>query len=116
MTDLREVLDQALDEQSEEIKKLVEQAFQQEKRREIWVTITCKGCGRMAKYPTVVDLPDYRERVRALDTLMTQAKGKPKETVKQEVTINLKPIHHMTMAELEEEEQRILEAHPELGQ
>jgi hypothetical protein len=114
MADLREVLDKVLDEQSEEIKKLVQEAFKYEREREFWTLIVCKHCGKNGKYPVKVQLPDYKERVKALDLLMTQAKGKPKETVRHEGVIGLKNVSGMSMAELDEEEKLILEAHPEL--
>jgi len=114
MADLREVLDEALDDHSDEIRNLVKEAFKYERDKEFWVTVTCKHCGRAGKYPVMIQLPDYKERVRALDLLMTQAKGKPKETVRHEGVIGLKAVESMSAAELEEEERLILEAHPQL--
>lgn len=115
MADLREVLDEALDAQSETIKNLVEEAFKYERRKDIWVSVVCKHCGKMARYPVTVELPDYKERVKALDLLMTQAKGKPKETVRHDVVISTTNVENMSLAELEAEERRILEAHPDLN-
>ena len=114
MADLREVLDKALDEQSEQIRKLVEEAFRYERSKEVWTTVVCKHCGKSGRYSITVDLPDYKERVKAIDLLLTQAKGKPRETVKHEGVIGIKSIIQMSPAELDEEERLILEAHPEL--
>lgn len=59
---------------------LVEEAFAAEKVRDVSVGITCKCCGKYRRYVITVPLPDWSARVKALDLLLTQAKGKPAET------------------------------------
>ena len=118
MADIRQLMEEAFDEialdESESVKDFIREAFAIEKSREVWVAITCKHCERSGKYVTQVKIPDFKERSRAIDLLLNQAKGKPKETVKVSVEIGMKALQEMSLDDLEAEERAILQAHPEL--
>lgn len=129
MADLRVLLEEVFDElavdDKETIKQFVREAFTLERQREVWVpievtqTFKCK-CGKTTtrttkkKVSALVPIPDYRERARAIDLLLTQAKGKPRETVKHELNLGIRQLDELTLDELDAEEARLLAAHPEL--
>lgn len=76
---------------------LIEEAFAAEKTRDVSVGITCKCCGKYRRYVVPVPMPDFAARTKALDLLLTQAKGKPAETK----TVDLKVYAARTRAEIE---------------
>lgn len=76
---------------------LILEAFESEKVREVSVAITCKACNEERKYLVPVHLPNWADRAKAIDMLLTQAKGKPAETK----TIDLNVMAAQTRAELE---------------
>lgn len=78
-------------------KQLIEDAFAAEKVRDVSVGITCKACDKYRRYVIPVPLPDFASRVKAIDMLLTQAKGKPPETK----TVDLKVFAAKNRAELE---------------
>jgi hypothetical protein len=83
MSDARLSLEQVFDsipDLDAKWKTLIEEAFAAEKSREVSVAITCKCCNELRKYVVNVPLPDWSARTKALDLLLTQAKGKPAET------------------------------------
>lgn len=103
--ELRERLGSLLDGVSDEtIKSLIEESLAADKT--ISVEIFCKHCRRSGKYP--VDIPDIQARVKALDVLVNQAKGKPKETTQVDVNVQARSVEGMTLAELELEEARLV--------
>lgn len=76
---LERVLD-AVPDLDEKFRGLIEEAFTVERMREVSVPITCKECGEQRKYVVQVPLPDISARIKGIDLLLTQAKGKPAET------------------------------------
>jgi hypothetical protein len=88
MADLRNVINELLDtiaaDNPQAIRELVESTLSSEKEREEWVTICCKECGETRRYSVRVKMPDFKERTKALQILLDQAKGKPAETLKLE--------------------------------
>lgn len=98
--DARATLEQVFDaipDLDKKYKQLIEDAFATEKLREVSVAVTCKCCGEQRKYVIQVPLPDWSARVKAIDLLLTQAKGKPAET--KVVDLNVTAVQ--TRAELE---------------
>lgn len=82
-TDARAALEQVFDaipDLDKKWKTLIDEAFKAEKIRDVSVGITCKCCEKYRRYVIPVPLPDWSARVKALDLLLTQAKGKPAET------------------------------------
>lgn len=63
-------------------------------------SIQCQHCHK----PNQLQVLD----VNAFDKLLTQFYGRPVETVRHEGTINLRPVHEMTLAELQEERRRLI--------
>lgn len=81
--DARQTLERVLDavpDLDEKYRQLIEDAFAAERIREVSVPITCKECGEQRKYVVQVPLPDLASRIKGIDLLLTQAKGKPAET------------------------------------
>lgn len=81
--DARQTLERVLDaipDLDEKYRQLIEDAFAAERIREVSVPITCKKCGKQCKYVVQVPLPDLASRIKGIDLLLTQAKGKPAET------------------------------------
>lgn len=98
--DARQTLERVLDQVPDldaKYKTLIEEMFAAERMREVSVPITCKECGEQRKYVIQVPLPDLVSRVKGLDMLLTQAKGKPAET--KLIDLNVTAAH--TRAELE---------------
>jgi hypothetical protein len=79
-------------------RSLILEAFDAERVREVSTAITCKCCGKERKYMVKVHLPNWADRAKALDMLLTQAKGKPVETK----TIDLNLFAAQTRGELEQ--------------
>lgn len=119
MADMRQLMEDALDEialdESQTVRDFVREAFTLTKTKELTLSIVCKHCHREGRYTNTVDIPDYKERTKAIEMLLNQAKGKPQETVKVRVEIGARALEEMTLAELDAEEQAILQAHPELA-
>lgn len=94
-------------------RQLIDDAFAAEKVRDVSVGITCKCCGKYRRYVIPVPLPDFASRTKALEALLTQAKGKPAETK----TVDLNVRAATTRAELEalSDEQLALVAAVELS-
>lgn len=82
----------------------------------VWVDITCKdkSCGKTHRYPVTV--PNWTERAKVLDILVTQSKGKPAEAKPVVDDTEVKNVEAMTLAELEAEERRLLEQYPQLAE
>lgn len=81
--DARQTLERVLDavpDLDAKYRQLIEDAFAAERIREVSVPITCKECGEQRKYVIQVPLPDLASRIKGIDLLLTQAKGKPAET------------------------------------
>jgi len=120
MADIRELMEEAFDEialdDRESIKSFVREAFTLEKTKELWVPVTCKHCARVGKYPVTIGIPDYKERAKAIESMLNQAKGKPKETVKVQVDVGVRQLAEMSLDDLAAEERAILTAHPELAE
>lgn len=98
--DARAALEQVFDaipDLDQKWKTLIEEAFTAEKIRDVSVGITCKCCEKYRKYVIAVPIPDWSARVKALDLLLTQAKGKPAETK----VVDLKVFAAQTRDELE---------------
>lgn len=98
--DARQTLERVLDaipDLDAKYKQLIEDAFAAERIREVSVPITCKECGELRKYVIQVPLPDLASRIKGIDLLLTQAKGKPAETK----VIDLNVAAVQTRAELE---------------
>lgn len=93
---LERVLDSVPD-LDEKYRLLIEEAFAADRLREVSVPITCKECGEQRKYVVQVPLPDISARIKGLDLLLTQAKGKPAETK----VVDLNVTAAKTRAELE---------------
>lgn len=112
--DLRERLAAALDDLTDkEVQELARDSLKAEKV--VWVDITCKNddCGKTYRYP--VRVPNWMERAKVLDIVMTQSKGKPGEAAKPVADTAVKDVEGMTLAELEAEEARLLREFPELA-
>ena len=45
--------------------------------RQVWATIGCKHCGREGRYE--ISIPDYRVRLDAVEKLLQQGLGRPRE-------------------------------------
>lgn len=120
MADIRKLMETAFDDLAaddpDSVKDFIREAFTLEKTKEVWAAIDCKHCRRTGKYKVIIQIPDYMERAKAVSTLMNQAKGQPKETVKVTVDVGVRPVSEMSLAELEAEERSLLSAHPELAQ
>ena len=119
MADIRELMEEAFDEIAGDdegaIKAFVREAFTLKKTKKYNRQVTCKDCGQSRMYQIEVEIPDYKERSKAIELLLNQAKGKPKETVKVQVDVGVRQVTEMSLAELEAEERAILQAHPELA-
>lgn len=101
MSDARLALEQVFDSTpglDDKWRKLIDEAFAAERIREVSTAITCKCCGKERKYLVKVPLPNWSDRAKALDMLLTQAKGKPAETKK----IDLNVLAVQTRADLEQ--------------
>jgi len=108
MGDLRDALQAALDEYAdkpEKIQTLIAEAFELEKEKRVWHTFTCPECKTTKKQEVTVSVPDFRERAKALEILLNQAKGKPPERVA--VTVDLAG---RSLEQLSDEELRVLAA------
>lgn len=112
---LRERIADVLDAMTDaEVKALVQESLKAEKV--VHVDIRCKNpkCAKNFRYPVVV--PNWMERAKVLDILATQSKGKPAEAPKPPANDTaVQDVEAMTLAELEAEESRLLEAYPELA-
>jgi hypothetical protein len=80
-----------------EVQALIEEAFAAEKTREVSVAHHVQVLREAPPYVIPVALPDFASRVKAIDMLLTQAKGKPAETK----TVDLKVFAAKTAPELE---------------
>jgi hypothetical protein len=112
--DLRERIAASLDKLTDdEVEEIVRTSLEAEKV--VWVDITCKdkNCGKTHRYPVTV--PNWMERAKVLDILVTQSKGKPAEAKQVVEDTAVKDVEGMTLAELEAEERRLLEAYPQLA-
>jgi hypothetical protein len=84
MADVRSKLASALDDVSEaDVRALVDDVLKA--TTDQWVPVTCKGCGKTAKYS--VTLPDTRARTQALQILVDQGLGKA-TTAERDVTFS----------------------------
>lgn len=88
------------------IDELIERLFDQTKD----VYVACRACG----VKTAAPVPDVANIAKALDLLLTQAKGKPVEHKRIEVEVGIRSLDTMTLDQLNAEEAAILEQHPEL--
>ena len=119
MADMRQLIEQAFDElasdDAETVKNFVRDAFALEKEKSVFAEFTCKDCGKRQRHEIKVKIPDFKERAKAIDQLLTQAKGKPRETKQLDVRVGQFPASELTLAEIEAEERTILSQHPELA-
>jgi hypothetical protein len=89
-TDARLSLERAFDavpNLDAKFKKMLEELFTTEKVKMVWQTIVCPCCGKKRRHHLAIPVDDWNARVKALDLLLTQAKGKPAETKKLDVSI-----------------------------
>lgn len=101
MADARVLLEEVLDSTPDldaKYRDMINEAFAVERIREVSTAITCKCCGKERKYLVKVPLPNWADRAKAIDMLLTQAKGKPAETKK----IDLNVLAVKTRADLEQ--------------
>lgn len=107
--DARAALDRVLDsipDLDDKWRALVIEAFEAQKPREVWATFTCKNtkCGKKQKHAVVVQIPDFNARAKLLDILLNQAKGKPAETKRVDLTArvaqNRRELEQMTDEQL----------------
>lgn len=93
----------------EKYRELIEGLFASEKIREVSTAITCKCCGKERKYLVAVAMPNYMDRAKALDVLLTQAKGKPAET--KTIDLNLTAVKTRDeLAEMSDEQLALIAA------
>lgn len=120
MADMRQVMEEIVDEIAHEnrdaIKASLLEAFTLTRKKKYNRMITCKDCGQSRMYAIEIEVPDLKSQTKAWQTALDQSKGKPKETVKVQVDVGVRPVTEMSLAELEAEERAILEAHPELAE
>jgi len=89
-TDARAALERVFDSIPDLDRKwrdLLEAAFAAEKQREMWVAVECKHCNRPGKYRVTIAIANWMERAKALTMLLEQAKGRPAETKKLELSV-----------------------------
>ena len=105
MSDLRERLAVVLDGiEDDAVRELVAEVFTGTKKQSVWHTFECRECDQKQRLEVEVEVPaaKFAERVKALQMLLDQGKGRPAERKVQTIDVTVR--HLGELRELSDEQ------------